>query len=1084
MAFIPQRGDTGFTLGGFLILAVLGTFLWRGAPLDSVRPGSDVTSWDAAQELFQVPARLWQDPFEASAAYDKESGKVTLLPAESYTADDIEALSIGNLRNHIEQASKHRLNIILAMMSPGSYAEIEEQRRRRRFAVVSALGEESFVPDNPEALNVFYHRAVPYSETLQFLEPQKYPVSYEWFHYEAEEAANSKEHKVVVLWLDESRFASSPLGYSAGLLDSVLNNPGIDSKHITVTLLGPGRSDALKNLVNNDELSAYSWLMESGLNGFNILSSTATVDDYDLASPPRENPILENFSEFNGSDCLPSSFLAEIAMDKPCLRFLRTLQSDKKLIELLADELVVIRNFSTEKDKIIVISESDTYFGRSLPRAFTRAYCGFSNDIDACRKNLIHVSYQRGLDGFVAGEKAPPNNKPVNRSGSGALIDEADLRRPTGTAQYDYLRRLTADIREQNTARRYEGGRGIRAVILLGSDVYDKLLILRALRPELPGVLFVTTDLNTQLLHPAEYSWARNLIIATTYDLTLSGQIPMKTMPMRDSYQTSTYLATRLLFNGDLQKKTGLVQSEIYERLPAQLLEVGRSKLVKLSPADKVKDTWNLVSDPSYVKEMSLAVAIFALLGMFAFHQLKPRSGREIVAMSMILACFSVLTYFIVSQDEIVESVELFSGTSIWPTVYIRLFCILLSLIFIWYVLFTLNENWKQLGYRYFTTGMEPEDDGISAAEAFKSLLASVTGFFARTSSFSYSKLASVLMIIVLMIVMSKVMPAPMQLYDKLWMLAGVWLALIIIWWAHIYGWLYRGWAWIMRSEKRFHVRPVNKWRDTCVKQCKTMMDMWQQYGEYGAGEHRFMRTIAYILIYFAFASFVFTMLGSAASPCRGEFACTTNKVILSFAVLAMLTLLFLVVDAARLCICWVDSLYKKKLDWQPSHLKEYEQQLKLPKEHAKAWILVHLIGERTDVVTRLIYYPVIIILLMLLSRSTYFDNWDFPQALAIIVSLNFIIALGSVVVLNFVAQSARKGILRNLEEEQIAGDKPKQESYEASSSERKELIQQLSSLQTGAYLPVWQQPPVRATLMLLGGFALTFAEYFNVFLQ
>jgi hypothetical protein len=259
---------------------------------------------------------------------------------------------------------------------------------------------------------------------------------------------------------------------------------------------------------------------------------------------------------------------------------------------------------------------------------------------------------------------------------------------------------------------------------------------------------------------------------------------------------------------------------------------------------------------------------------------------------------------------------------------------------------------------------------------------------------------------------------------------------------------------------------------------------MWLQYGDYGAGEHRFMRTIAYILIYFAFASFVFTLLGSAESPCRGDFACKLNKAILSIAVLSMLGLLFLVVDAARLCICWVDSLRRMEFDWEPSLLKDYEQRLKLPRGHAKAWILVHLIGERTDVVTRLIYYPVIIILLMLLSRSTYFDNWDFPQALAIIVSLNFIIALGSVVVLNLVAQSVRKEILRKLEEEQIAGDKPKQETYEATSSERKELIQQLSSLQTGAYLPVWQQPPVRATMMLLGGFALTFAEYFNVFLQ
>ena len=156
-------------------------------------------------------------------------------------------------------------------------------------------------------------------------------------------------------------------------------------------------------------------------------------------------------------------------------------------------------------------------------------------------------------------------------------------------------------------------------------------------------------------------------------------------------------------------------------------------------------------------------------------------------------------------------------------------------------------------------------------------------------------------------------------------------------------------------------------------------------------------------------------------------------------------------------------------------------QRLKLSDSHTIAWMKVHLIGERTAEVTRLIYYPVMIILLMLLARSTYFDNWDFPQALAIVVGLNFVIALGSIVRLNFVARSVREDILRELQEEKLAADKPESESYEPNPTERKELISQLEELQMGAYLRVWDQPAVRATLLLLGGVALTFAEYIAV---
>jgi hypothetical protein len=196
-----------------------------------------------------------------------------------------------------------------------------------------------------------------------------------------------------------------------------------------------------------------------------------------------------------------------------------------------------------------------------------------------------------------------------------------------------------------------------------------------------------------------------------------------------------------------------------------------------------------------------------------------------------------------------------------------------------------------------------------------------------------------------------------------------------------------------------------------------------------------------------------------------------------------MLVLLFIVVDAARLCICWVDSMHNNQLDWSSTKKLEYVQRLRLPDTHAVAWMKVHLIGERTDDVTRLIYFPVLIILLQMLARSTYFDNWDFPQALAIIIGLNFAIALGSVIRLNFVAQSVRGKILRDLQDEKLAADRKEDVTYEASTSERQELIRQLESLQIGAYLRVWDQPPVRATLMLLGGVALTYAEYFTALL-
>lgn len=176
--------------------------------------------------------------------------------------------------------------------------------------------------------------------------------------------------------------------------------------------------------------------------------------------------------------------------------------------------------------------------------------------------------------------------------------------------------------------------------------------------------------------------------------------------------------------------------------------------------------------------------------------------------------------------------------------------------------------------------------------------------------------------------------------------------------------------------------------------------------------------------------------------------------------------------------------MHKHDLDWSNTRKSEFVQKLRLPDAHAVAWMQVHLIGERSRDVTRLIYFPVMIILLLLLARSTYFDNWDFPQALEIVTGLNFIIAVGSIVRLNFVAQSTSEDILRKLQDEQLAEDRVEDISYEPNTSERTALIHELESLRIGTYLRVWDQPPVRATLMLSGGVALTFAEYLTVSLH
>ena len=75
--------------------------------------------------------------------------------------------------------------------------------------------------------------------------------------------------------------------------------------------------------------------------------------------------------------------------------------------------------------------------------------------------------------------------------------------RAEGQSQFDYLRRLGDHIQQLDAKLRRDNENGIEAVGVLGSDVYDKLLVLQVLRPLLPNAWSFTTDLDALFLHPS-----------------------------------------------------------------------------------------------------------------------------------------------------------------------------------------------------------------------------------------------------------------------------------------------------------------------------------------------------------------------------------------------------------------------------------------------------------------------------------------------------------------------------------------------------------------------------------------------------
>ena len=96
---------------------------------------------------------------------------------------------------------------------------------------------------------------------------------------------------------------------------------------------------------------------------------------------------------------------------------------------------------------------------------------------------ISYYSYLLGLDGKTAretgGEAKDAAKKPSTKNDKDAARSEAvQIEHAEGQGQFDYLRRMAASMKRNDQMSRATTGRGYRAIGIVGSDVYDKLIVM------------------------------------------------------------------------------------------------------------------------------------------------------------------------------------------------------------------------------------------------------------------------------------------------------------------------------------------------------------------------------------------------------------------------------------------------------------------------------------------------------------------------------------------------------------------------------------------------------------------------------
>lgn len=713
----------------FVLLSMLGAYFVYEPPLKGIRPSQSETKEHHVIGREDVDARLWQDPFAAVAKRGKGDHKIDFL--------------CGQITNACRDSHEREV-VILGVMTPGSpYDETAELRLRWRYAAVSALAELGYAPQDSEHIGYFEHNFegaycgfckknipapplfdAPATLSSNCAEDGLIKIPYEWY------SRSEKPSELLLLWLDDEAFHSNPIQKLANLVTLLkCCDEKNDCKKILFKILGPAGSDDLQ--VMKDDVLKWEPDSVRVLKNIEMYSPFATADDLFILGNDTQTISPDIKVLLGGTETVSNYFYK--ANDK-ALPFVHTIGSDGKLCESIIEELklrdIDIKNPS---NYVALVSEWDSIYGRYLPQTFTDTLYKKIKEIESTAASppypnwIRRFSYLRGIDGQLPNQNSTDTGateKQEKTQKTGKDIKD-EMYRPTGRNQFDYLLGLARQITRLNETL-IQGGKGeIKAIGVLGSDVYDKLLVLQALRPQFPGAVFFTTDLDASMLQPSEYAWTRNLIVVSNFGLVLNESIQKTVPPFRNSYQTSLFFTILLaLSNNALFPEGEAPRQDLINRfLIPRIFEVGRRGAVELRPQKQkgydgqitingtmVKSIHPPLKEPYFIKNKMSFLLIMPLQLLFLLGAIyiasdwirkntKAYCGIGITTVIL----FTSLPFAISAKnwDLCLEPFSFLEGVSIWPTEIIGIFVFLLSVYFCSIAYNSLRENHGELEKRF-----------------------------------------------------------------------------------------------------------------------------------------------------------------------------------------------------------------------------------------------------------------------------------------------------------------------------------------------------------------------------------------------
>jgi hypothetical protein len=1032
------------------LMAVLAGVVAQYKPLVSERPSVPSEKTAPVIAAQDVDARLWQDPIGVA---QKQKSQLT-QPGDPQAKEASAKLhDICALTALLDQDVKafpevaRPVLLLAVMLDAGPYSEQAESRLRARHAVLEGLSESGFMPIDGEHIGFVTDTWPPPEAKVPSL-PVKEALLLPWEECEAidnrEKVYPRDTKRVAVLWLPAANFNFNPLRCLASLIDQLA--PGDTRDRINVRLIGPVNSTGLQTMVKEacwDQLTPLedgaSVAMKRALDGVKIISPLATASDLTLLSRGVSDECAEKPVETTSASLSPTTtpipksvetILKEFITPGPGggLQFVRTIAPDDWVLDKLIEELARRRIAAVPQVNqnghpiskpvhIVILSEWDTLYGRSLGTTFAaKASAQKANEpsehSEAGREQIEVYHYLRGIDGRLPGDPGKDIQREQEQKtplGQTAVATEAT----EGLNQSDYLRRLAREMKEDNARWQRKDRSGIGAIGLLGSDIYDKLMILRALRPQFPDAVFFTNNYDAHFERRDDWDVTHNLVIASPFGSTVPDiyieqrHIP----PFRDNNQTSMYLGT-LVATGRMTEEEAVYlswQPRIFEisrrgaydlSPPWYRWRPGESKMVFESRYGKDENTkmwfrdWLLAPGVKW----RLIIIALAVLAMAAWISLSiarrtlsgggtalERLKRALVSTVFWLVCGGPLIILLVAlvaqywASE--EPLVFFSGISIWPTEMVRLIAFVLAIFFMFKASFDLRANAKMI-----------------------------------EAEFSFT-------------------PLPSRAFR--WRDLGIGFE-----------------HWQMKQPSGTSLFSAE--------------EAWHAYLCRNKFWPRFIRIGILFALYSIFAFAILHLFPQPPAPARGDPAFRIDTIVFYLTGAGLLLLSFYVVDAIQLNSNFIRMFGREVTNWGRSVVDRSHRSPPLDEEELSAYHEIFFVARRTQAVAPLIWYPLLVLTLLVVARSSFFDNFTWPASLVLICAVTAAWALGSAILLRRAAEQLRETALNDLRRFRLLGREvaAKRETFD-------ELMAEIRDLKTGAFAPLTDQPFMRAVLFPGAGLGL-----------